>query len=695
MLPAVAARRISYRLSLAVAVPLLVALTGGVVISLSQSRARRQIERDTAELFRRVSIQAGDEARAHLQRAAPVAELARNLMEDDPEPPDRRALAKRFVAFLRAHPDLSWVSYGLDDGSFTGARHTADGHFRTNLSELAPDGKTLRDEYQIADDGTWILRRHDDHTGYDSRTRPWYQLASKERRRVFTEPYIFFDEGVPGITCALPRLDARTGAVRGVITVDFDLNRLSSFVAELNLSPRGEVFVFTPGATAAQQIVVAHPTTRLVETIGQGAEGKLVSVADVDDRAVRALAAEAAKGRRGFFSFEVAGATWYGDVTAIEIDPGLTWIVGAAAPESDFTGGLRRDLRTMLLVNLAVLGLAIAAAFMLASGVSRPLVHLAAEMSEIGRFNLEDRARPPSVFREIQLMHQALARTKGGLRSFAAYVPRDLVRSVLASGQEAVLEGKLRELTVFFSDIAGFTSIAESVKPDALVELLGGYLDEVTRVIAAHHGTVDKFLGDGVMGFWGAPADEPAHAALACEAAIKMQRRLAVVSPTLRTRIGLATGEVLVGNIGSHERMNYTVMGDVVNLAARLEGLNRQYGTAIAISETTRRAAGDRIVARPIDIVAVKGKAQAVRVYELLGLPSDGDADTVAFADHCEVALDRYLARDFTGAIAAFDRALALRPDDRATRHLRDRCTALVAAPPPADWDGVFHATEK
>ncbi len=258
-----------------------------------------------------------------------------------------------------------------------------------------------------------------------------------------------------------------------------------------------------------------------------------------------------------------------------------------------------------------------------------------------------------------------------------------------------MLEGKVKELTIFFSDIAGFTTIAESVKPAALVELLGGYLDEVTRVIAAHHGTVDKFLGDGVMAFWGAPADRAEHAALACEAAVRMRRNLAATAPRLHTRIGLATGEALVGNIVSHERMNYTVMGDVVNLAARLEGLNKLYGTTIAIAESTRRAAGDRIIARPLDVVAVKGRAEPVRVFEVLGLPSDDDPDQVALARHCEDGLARYLARDFEGAAAAYQAALAVRPDDRAARHLLERCLAYAAAPPPSDWTGVFHVTAK
>jgi adenylate cyclase len=296
-------------------------------------------------------------------------------------------------------------------------------------------------------------------------------------------------------------------------------------------------------------------------------------------------------------------------------------------------------------------------------------------------------------------MHEALARTKRGLRSFAAYVPRDLVRAVLASGKEAVLEGETRDLTIFFSDIAGFTTLAESRTPEQLVEILGGYLDDVTTVIAAHDGTVDKFLGDGVMAFWGAPAEKADHAALACEAAVRIQRKLTAggaAGKSLATRIGLASGPVLVGNLGSHERMNYTVMGDVANLASRLEGLNKQYGTSIMIAESTARAAGDRIIARPVDVVAVKGKTEATRVYEILALAGDDDAPAArALARASAEALDRYLARDFVGGAAACDHALAHRPDDGMLLRLRERCRTFVASPPSGDWTGVFYATDK
>ncbi len=685
-------RRISYRLSLAVAIPLLVALTGAVVIIYSQSRARRQIEHSTAELFQRVSTQAGDEARAHVLRATPVAELASRLLDEDATY-DRDRLARRFVAFLRANPELSWVTYGMEDGSFVGAYHSTEGFYRVNMSEIV-DGKTVLSEHDVDEAGGWKLHRHEVDTGYDPRTRPFYALARDRGRRVFTEPYMFYDQGLPGITCALPRYDA-AGKLLGVITVDFDLNQLSAFVARLQLAEHGEVVLFTPGASAKTQVLLAHPSTKVVELTGARLDAAMVTMADVDDPPARALAEAAAAGRRGFFSIEAAGQTWFANVADIEIDEGVVWNVGAIAPESDFVGGLRRDLRVMLLVNLGVLLIAVVAAILLAGAVSRPLGALVGEMGAIGEFRLDEGAPRHSIFREIEVMNDVLARTKGGLRSFAAYVPRDLVRSVLASGREAKLEGEVKELTVFFSDIAAFTTMAESLEPRALVELLGGYLDEVTRIVAAHYGTVDKFLGDGVMAFWGAPTETPDHAVLACEAAVRIQRRLAALGGKLETRIGLATGEVLVGNIGSHERMNYTVMGDSVNLAARLEGLNKQYGTGIMIAEATRRAAGDRILARPVDVVAVKGKAIAGKVYEVLGLPSDGDAATAELARLCTDGFDRYLARDFADAAAMFEAALALRPDDRVATKLAERCRAYAAEPPPAEWTGVFVATEK
>jgi adenylate cyclase len=366
-------------------------------------------------------------------------------------------------------------------------------------------------------------------------------------------------------------------------------------------------------------------------------------------------------------------------------------------------GEMRASNVTSLLISAAGLAVAVLVSLLLANRVARPLVRLAAQMAEVGRFELAERPFEPTIFREIARMEDALVGMKRGLRSFASYVPRDVVRAVLASGQEATLGGKTQELTVFFSDIAGFTTVAEATKPDELVAMLGEYLDEMTRILVAHGGTVDKFLGDGIMAFWGAPLDDPSHAARACEAAIACRARLLELrargerpwAVQWRTRIGLATGEVLVGNIGTPERMNYTVMGDTANLAARLEGLNKLYGTSILVSESTRRLAEGRIVARPVDVTAVKGKTLGVKVYELLGVASSAAPDAVAVAAASARALDAYLTRDFATAIAAWEEVLAKLPGDDAARTMIARARGYAASPPPADWAGVHVAEEK
>jgi adenylate cyclase len=235
------------------------------------------------------------------------------------------------------------------------------------------------------------------------------------------------------------------------------------------------------------------------------------------------------------------------------------------------------------------------------------------------------------------------------------------------------------------------------------VHLLSRYFDEMTAVIAAQGGTVDKFIGDAIMAFWGAPAPTADHAARACEAALRSQRKLAEMraSPdvpglaNIRARIGIATGDVLVGNVGSHDRFNYTVMGDTVNLASRLESLNKLYGTEILISDPTGEALRELIVARPVGVVQVKGKRQCVEVWEPLSLASEDDPVARELAGLFVEGLGAYLDRDFRGAAEQYKTALRLRPEDKPAAVLLERCREFLSAPPPEDWNGVYVATEK
>jgi adenylate cyclase len=299
-------------------------------------------------------------------------------------------------------------------------------------------------------------------------------------------------------------------------------------------------------------------------------------------------------------------------------------------------------------------------------------------------------------------MGDAVDRMKAGLRSFERYIPVELVRELLRSGREARLGGETRELTIHFSDIAGFTGIAERMAPDAIVAELGEYFELMTRILRQHEGTVDKFMGDGILAFFNAPRPVSGHAAQACRAALEAQaslgelaaRREAAGRPVFRARIGLEIGEVLVGNIGTPDRFAYTVIGDAVNLASRLEGLNKFYGTSIIGTERLREAAGPGFEWRRLDRVAVVGRREGTQVSELLGVEGRTPADILDARDAYEMALASYLAGDFGTALAGFHAALDARPDDLAAATMVRRTRKLKRAP-PADWTGIYVQTQK
>jgi adenylate cyclase len=275
-------------------------------------------------------------------------------------------------------------------------------------------------------------------------------------------------------------------------------------------------------------------------------------------------------------------------------------------------------------------------------------------------------------------------------RNFALYLPPAVIDRMLASSKPPTLGGETRDVTVYFSDLVGFSTFSERLAPSELVSLINEYLTAMTDVIEAHGGFVDKFIGDGIVAVFGAPVDEPEHAlhaihaALDCQKALEdLNRRLAI---PLRQRIGLNTGPVLVGNLGSKRRFNYTVMGDTVNLASRLESANRYYGTSIIASESTMAAAGEAILWRELDTVRVSGRSTPVRIFEPLGV-ADAAPDTarVRAASYSE-ALARWRARDFAGA----EQALAgIAARDEPASRLLGRARAYAAAAPGQDWEAV------
>jgi adenylate cyclase len=287
--------------------------------------------------------------------------------------------------------------------------------------------------------------------------------------------------------------------------------------------------------------------------------------------------------------------------------------------------------------------------------------------------------------------------------ALASVIPPSVAHEIGRNPDRVHMGGERRSMTVLFTDLKGFTTFSETVEPEVLGGVISHYLDAMTTVVFRHGGTLDKFIGDAVMAFWNAPLDDPDHASHACLAALDMQATLEQLNdewqaqglPRQFMRIGINTGPASVGNMGSSRRFAYTALGDAVNLAARLEPLNNEYGTRICISQATLDGAGGRIAfaVRYLDLVAVKGKREAVPVYELLGRGDDA-AVVVRYEplfEHYNRAVVLYQQRQFAEAAVWFNRALALtNGDDGPSAVYVERCMELALAPPDADWDLVY-----
>ena len=287
-------------------------------------------------------------------------------------------------------------------------------------------------------------------------------------------------------------------------------------------------------------------------------------------------------------------------------------------------------------------------------------------------------------------------------RMFGQYVPRALVTEMSRRPDSFALGGESRDMTVLFSDLQDFTALSEALEPDQLTQLMQFILTPLTRVIHEQRGTIDKYIGDAIMAFWGAPLPDPEHARHAVQAGLAMKARLAALAPELRARgwpvlrmrIGINTGLMNVGNMGSEFRMAYTVLGDAVNLASRLEGAAKQYGVSIVISESTRAAVPD-VACRELDRVRVKGRAAPVTLFEPLALVAEISPSLRQELKQHQQALDHYRAAEWAPAQAGFEQLAADHPDQALYKLYLHRIANLLARPPDAAWDGVFALTEK
>ena len=475
----------------------------------------------------------------------------------------------------------------------------------------------------------------------------------------------------------------------GVLAIMIELTRVSQFLSQLTVGKSAGAFILDqsgaviaspdPDADEINPLKTDHPLFPMAVSAIRNAKG-------YDPDNAEPLRTQVVRDGKGYQAV----------LTPISF-PG--WSLVTVIPESEFLGPVQQTIR-QLLIGLAVLIVIAGAlsAWLARSLIAAPLLKVVGEVRHVARFDLDKVERHRSRLAEISELSRAIADMALGLSAFRKYIPADLVRLLVNEGNEAKLGGAVRPMTVMFVDMAGFTGLSERIG-DRIIPLLSRYFDVLSTQVQSHGGTIDKFIGDAVMAFWGAPRPSDTHALDCCRAALACTRAIATAGlcddadRPIRIRIGINSGDMLVGNIGSEVRLNYTVIGDAVNIASRLESANKLYGSEIIIGEATRRFAGDGVVVRELDRLAVHGRAGGQRIYELLAMAGEGAKP--AWAETYEAGLAAYRARDFAQAIACFEATLAARGDDAASARMIDRCRAMERAPPGDDWTDMTVALEK
>jgi adenylate cyclase len=658
------------------------------VLAFNYLTAERVARQTANELVERSLHDAGartreliDPIRTMVQAAAGLASVQATFL--------RSAEGLAYLGSVLTHGEsVTGVFAGFSDGAFRGVFRAGSGDViqgvvapeRSFQARVMVDPDASR-VLEFTDRQGRLLESHVMRSEFDPRTRPWFASAMTAGGLHLSDPYVFASSGVTGLTVAAPF--GSTGSLAGVVGADITVATISKHMADWRISANAESLLLDERSR-----VLAHARAGSASGAGSALPNL---VAFGGDRMVTALArGRQSPGQVFHIEEEVTGA-----VTAVLSVPlgdtlGKPWELLAMAPLSDFSGALHDNNRLILMLGLAALVLQSVIIVWLSGKMASPLERLSERIKRIRSFQGDKGSIERSRLHEVDSLGQAITTLQAAVNSFSAYVPRALVRQLVDRGQALSLGGQSRYLSLMFTDLVDFSALSERTPAHTLLRQVSAYHGLVSAVVESELGTVDKFIGDGAMAFWGAPAEVPDHAWHACVAALRIKQGIVDLNRAweseglepLKVRIGIHCDSVLVGNIGSVERMSYTVLGDGVNVAAYMEAANKAFGTAICISHAVVREAGHRLCTRPLDQVSVKTRQSAILVHELLGV-NDAQPELAPVPD--DVSLARLTAQAWklsseghtAAAHEAYGRVLVLRPQDPVAQRMLQTLSAL------------------
>lgn len=588
-----------------------------------------------------------------------------------------------------SEPLIQLVSWGDENGNVYEAEKQANGNVLTQILINNDHHPVLTTTFY--DKKGNITHSNIISTNYDPRKRPWYLNAKQTQKTIWSDIFVYqhASNGLLGTGVSTP-IYYSNGQLRGVLFIGIRLDSFERAVNNINISQNSRLFIVTQSgklialSKAPQELDLSH---HLIDMKQVTIPGLAISFNEYFIK------------KKNSFVFRDVGQDYV--ATYIPLPDKLPghWLIGIVTLQDDFINVLKKANILTLSIGIIILLLGIAIVSKLINWIVNPLNEIALETEKIKHFDLDGDTIIQSRIKEINEIAHDIYSMKSGLRSFGKYVPADLVRQLIERGEDAKIGGSRKQLAIFFSDIRDFTNIAENMDPNQLMSHICEYLDELSAIIDRHGGTIDKYIGDSIMAFWGAPLSEhlsPHQAARAALACIKRSNELNEKwkkdrKPVLFTRIGLHLGDAIVGNLGSSHHLNYTAISDAINIANRLEGVNKLYGTQIIVSEPIYHVIKNDFMLRLLDCVIPKGKAQPILIYELLG--ENHNPTAINFSKYNDIfkkAFTAYQQKDWNSAIDLFKQCIMLYPSDTVAVLFIKRCELYKVSPPPADWVGVW-----
>lgn len=528
---------------------------------------------------------------------------------------------------------------------------------------------------------------------FDPKTRPWYTAAENNGTTSWVNVYPYKLTGYLGITVATPAYDSITKQLLGVIGVDIRLDYLRNILESIALPANASLFIITGNGQ-----LIAYPN------IEQYQHKSLINVHSLKQFpwVIQAFDYFKKTGELNF-KFKYNHILYLATFKPVYKFQSAAWYIGVVIPESDFIGALYHTQIMTMLLSCIFLIIGILLVSSLVSRIVKPLKKITKEIEDIREFKLELSEPITSRIKEINYISNALVAMKSGLRSFKKYVPAALVRQLIETGEDLRIGGTKRSLVILFSDIKNFTAISERMDPDDLMLQICEYFDELSKIIVEHQGTIDKYIGDSIMAFWGAPVQVDDACLLAAKAALACMQRTDELNikwysqgkPQFVTRFGIHLGTAIVGNVGSTERLNYTAIGDSINVANRLENINKVYHTKVVVSDRVYEEINDKFALRLVDRITLRGKEECHFIYELLSddknkLSFNIDAYNMLFMQ----AYAEYRKQNWQSAIKYFNECKNIYPTNHLAQIFIDRCHYFITNPPPKNWDGIWDMRE-